>query len=373
MRKLGALLLLAMASCSGRYAVGIEPMPDASGGSGGAADTTGAGGAGTTGAGGAAAGAPGSGGGPLLDAAAPSRCGFTPDLGASSAPTASSMVVFSRIHQFLDDAPATPAGALPAQPTPAWAADEAMATLDGHLAAGTEARGLARFLTSWLNVQNTDAGPSLADSWSVKLLDPGATLATLLASPTGEPHRIGIFTERSLLTVRPTISPRGAWMSQALFCAPIPPPPANVPVSPPPPPGLTRRQVLERDIASSPVCVVCHDLMDPPGDSLEHFDSMGNYRDVDNGQPVDSSGTLKQSTMTSFTSYDDLAPKLATSCDVAQCFSRSLMNDAFGVPSGSMPPFTDAELNHVANVFADSNFSIRALVTAIVGAPSFLR
>ncbi len=75
-----------------------------------------------------------------------------------------------------------------------------------------------------------------------------------------------------------------------------------------------------------------------------------------------------------FTSIDDLAPQLATSCVVARCFSKQLMIDAFAVPSTSANlPFSGAEIDEVATAFANSNFSIRELVKAIVSTPSFLR
>jgi hypothetical protein len=353
-----ALLALATTSCSGRYEVGFMPEPDAAGGAGGA--------------GGAAMGGAGGTGG-QVDAAPPSRCGFTPESVGSSAATASSMVVLQRIHQFLEDSPGGPPGALPPQPTAGWAADQATAILDGHFTARTEARGLVRFLSTWLNLPSVDGGVTPAQTWSLKLLDPKATLSTLLAEPTGEPHRIGILTDRQMLSQgRSQISERGMWMVEFLFCqGVVPPPPSSIP-----PltmnPTMTRRQNLEMNV-SPPNCKSCHVVMDPPGYSVEHFDEMGNYRDLDNGHPVDSSGTI-DSLMLSFTSIDDLAPKLASSCTVAECFSKYLMIDAFGATPTTMPlPFADDELNHVANAFADSNFSIRALVKAIVGSPSFLR
>jgi hypothetical protein len=118
--------------------------------------------------------------------------------------------------------------------------------------------------------------------------------------------------------------------------------------------------------------------MDPPGYSLDNFDRFGNYRETDNGGAVDSSGTVSipfstPLPMLTFTSILDLAPQLAVSCPVAQCFAKLVMTDAFAVPLGSMNPFTTQEANHVANAFANSNFSIRELVKAIVETPSFLR
>jgi hypothetical protein len=322
-----------------------------------------------------------------------SLCGFAPDApAASSAPTASGAAVLSRIYHFLDDSSVLPPGAAPPPPTAAWAADQAGSILDNHFVAGTEALGLVRFLTAWLNLPAPDAGFSVADAWSLRLVDPTATLTTLLASPTGVLHRNGILTDPQVLTARPSISGRGKWMKENLWCSPMAEPPASAHDTGPAPgslaPGITERQWLESVTIIQP-CNVCHTLMDPAGDSLEHFDAMGNYRDLDNGSPVDSSGTIHVYNNASsslaaltFTSINDLVPQLAVSCAVAQCFAKLVMIDAFGVPlvgtlssanQSTNLPFTQAEVNHVANAFAYSNFSIRALVKAIVGTPSFLR
>jgi len=301
-----------------------------------------------------------------------SRCSFTPDLGAGSAgATASAALVWARISQFLDNSAVAPPVGLPPQTTVALAAAEANAILDGHFMAGTGAPGLARFLSAWLQAPPRDAGVSVADAWSVKLVDPTATLTTLLAGPTADPHRIGILTDPQVLTARPRISGRGDWMAANLFCLQVPPPPPGLPVlnTGPLPPGMTRRQELESTL-TSPACASCHQLMDPQGDSLEHFDAVGNYSDIDNGSPVDSSGTLHVSPMLTFLSIVDLAPRLAVSCPVAQCFANAVMGDA---AKSTNLTFTTEEQNHVANAFADSNFSIRALVQAVVTTPSFLR
>jgi hypothetical protein len=158
-------------------------------------------------------------------------------------------------------------------------------------------------------------------------------------------------------------------MTSALQCIDVPPSPPNVPAGPGT--GVTRREKHESQL-SPPSCAACHALMDPPGDSLEHFDPMGNYSDLDNGEAVNSSGTI-DALMLSFTSIEDLAPKLATSCAVAQCFAKQVMTDAYKAASPTAPSFTEDEANHVANAFANSNFSIRALVKAIVQTPSFLQ
>ena len=407
-------------ACGGRQVfLGVQDEAGTSGASASSGSSTGSGssaGGGSAGTGSTqfAAGSVNAGPSGSVDTAPASRCAFAPELGSAPAPTASADVVLARVVRFLDDSSAPPVDVQPpTQVTADWAGTLATAILDQHFANGTEAPGLVRFLTAWLNIPAPDAGLSAAHAWSVKLLDPSATLTTLLAGPTGDSHRIGILTDPQFLTAFARISNRGHWMVENLWCSEIPAPPQNTPLTlPMPMPGVTRREQLQSYL-TSPACSACHNLMDMPGFSLEHFDAMGNYRDLDNGKPVDSSGTLLNPVLT-FTSYDDLAPQLASSCRVARCFANLVMSDAFAVSAGGSDtfgggsgtfggsgissgtcggsgvisssgtcggngattqnlPFTDEEANHVANAFANSNFSIRELVKAVVGTPSFLR
>jgi hypothetical protein len=47
-----------------------------------------------------------------------------------------------------------------------------------------------------------------------------------------------------------------------------------------------------RSTAPNPTCAGCHAFIDPPGFLFEHFDPIGAWRDLDNGQPIDASGDL---------------------------------------------------------------------------------
>jgi hypothetical protein len=375
--------LLTMA-CSGRYGVGFEPTPDGAAGQGdGSGGTTtdvpvgdnSASGGTVTSAGGTDIGGSSfvGAGGDGVAATAP-RCGFAPETtSVVTTPTASTEIVAARIARFLDDSDSLELPVnLPPQANAAWASAQATAVLDEHLAQHTEAAGLVRFLTGWLKIGGRQPELSTAHTWSLKLLEPTATLSTLLAEPTGEPHRLGILTDSELLQARTGIPQRGAWMMSQLFCTPVPPPPPGVPMlDPSAASGVTRREKLE-SVLVAPSCNACHDAMDPAGYSLEHFDAMGSYREQDNGEAVDAAATIMPA-MLSFDDFDALAPQLAQSCDVAQCFAKAVMTDAYGPESTTAPTFTEQESNHVANVFADSGFSIRALVRAVVTTPSFLR
>jgi len=113
-----------------------------------------------------------------------------------------------------------------------------------------------------------------------------------------ESHRGGILRHGSILAVTsyatrtsPTI--RGNWILENILGTPAPPPPPNVPslkdktaklhV------GIRERLAEHRE---NPACASCHDLMDPVGFALENFDSVGRWREFDQGLAIDSSGAL---------------------------------------------------------------------------------
>jgi hypothetical protein len=356
---------LALVACSARVGVGFEPA-----GEGGDANgSSSSGGSGSTQSGHAGALATGATG------EVPSErpiCDYgSTRVGTDERPLLTSAEVLARIYQFLDGDPSIPAGALPPAPTPSWAAARAKGILDGHAAAGTPAPGLERFLGNWLLRGQTprEAFESPA-KFARKLVEPDATLSTLLAEPTGE-HRIGILTEPEFLSHYATITTRGMWMSRHLLCREIPAPPEDV-LEETLGEGETRRERLENG-SSQPVCQGCHQLMDPPGYSLEHYDGAGDYSELDNGHPVNAAGTLMDPPV-SFSDFSELAPQLASSCTVGHCFTRLLANDAFGAPLQTTTlPLSEQELNRAALSFAESGYSIRALVDSIVRSPSFLR
>jgi hypothetical protein len=339
-------------------------------GSGGASSTgsggsTGLSGASSTSAGGAlsgGAGRPSAGGG----AGAPARCGG--ELwGGAPAIIAEPYVVRSRIGRFLlDRGDVTLSG--PGPTSASAAGDLAMAELD-VLQAGTEpAAGLTRFFTAW--------APELEEpSWWARLAThPESSLNELLtfsASSPGGPAS-GIATDRGVLTAKTSIDARGAWMLRTLLCVPLAVPPVNLEPEPPPPAGRTRREQHELSVGES-VCKACHSLLDPLGSSLEHFDELGAYRELDNGLPIDSSGSYLSEGGDEFvfSSITDLAPQLGGSCDVARCLSRRLFEDA--LLSASVPgELTEQAVSRVLARFAERDFELRALIRAIVESPEFL-
>lgn len=110
--------------------------------------------------------------------------------------------------------------------------------------------------------------------------------------------RGGLLRHGSILTVtsyatRTSPVIRGKWILENILGIPPAPPPDNVPaledntVAA----NLSVRERLAEHRAN-PACASCHDLIDPVGFSLENFDAVGRWRDLEDGRPVDASGAL---------------------------------------------------------------------------------
>ncbi len=87
---------------------------------------------------------------------------------------------------------------------------------------------------------------------------------------------------------------RGKWILENVLGTPVPPPPPNVPALKDNAPGAKPLSVRARleEHRKNAACAVCHKIMDPVGFALENFDAVGQWRDVDAGNPIDASGVL---------------------------------------------------------------------------------
>lgn len=145
--------------------------------------------------------------------------------------------------------------------------------------------------------------------------------------------RVGLLTRAGLLTAlsyptRTSPTKRGAWVLDNLLCEAPPPPPANVEAlaEVESEAGATVRERLELH-RTDPVCRSCHQVMDPIGLALEHFDGVGQWREEDNGQPIDATGSMPDGTV--FNDARDMAAFIASDprfdrCAVHKTFTRAL-------------------------------------------------
>jgi mono/diheme cytochrome c family protein len=112
--------------------------------------------------------------------------------------------------------------------------------------------------------------------------------------------RRGLLGHGSILTItsyanRTSPVLRGKWVLENILGAPPPPPPENVPPlderrTEGKAPSMRERMLQHR---VNPACASCHQLMDPIGLSMEHFDAIGRWRTrSEAGTPIDAAGGL---------------------------------------------------------------------------------
>ena len=118
-----------------------------------------------------------------------------------------------------------------------------------------------------------------------------------------DPRRFGLLGHGSILSVtsqanRTSPVNRGKFILENLVGTPPAPPPPNVPPLPEKKDRAKPRTVRELMAAhrANPVCASCHNIMDPPGLALENFDAVGQWRDTEDGLPIDASGAMPDGT-----------------------------------------------------------------------------
>src|SRR4030095_16333058 len=92
---------------------------------------------------------------------------------------------------------------------------------------------------------------------------------------------------------------RGKWILENMLGMPAPPPPQNVPPLKDNGPGAKNPSMRTRraEHRANPACASGHQMMDPAGLSMEHFDAIGRWRPRgEDGGALDVSGTLPGST-----------------------------------------------------------------------------
>jgi len=190
----------------------------------------------------------------------------------------------------------------------------------------------------------------------------------------GQFHRGGLLRLGAVLTatsapLRTSAVKRGDWVLRRVLGTPIPPPPGDAGSIPPDDvlaDGKTVRQRLEmhrRDAS----CVNCHSRIDPFGFALEHFDSIGRWRETyRDGQAIDASGTLNDGTVIS-----ELEGLMEYLRNHRSFFDRNLSAKLLGYALGRSEMVSDRPLldQMVASLKKDNRFS--TLVTRIVSSPQF--
>jgi hypothetical protein len=199
--------------------------------------------------------------------------------------------------------------------------------------------------------------------------DPAAF--TAVSAPAEQRH--GVISHPALMTLLATADSsdpirRGVFVTEALLCQSLPDPAPDIPNLPAPRPGLSTRQRLEQHRAA-PACAACHQLFDPIGLALEGYDSIGRYRESDQGVPVDSSGEAHSGTDVDgpFANGAALLARLGSSAAVRDCMVDRWL--AYALRRDPVAGESCAVAAMKARFRADGDLA--ALLTAIATSDSF--
>lgn len=153
---------------------------------------------------------------------------------------------------------------------------------------------------------------------------------------------------------------RGVEIYKRLLCGHLDPPPGNVlPPKDASQGGTTRQRFAEHD--SQACAASCHKIFDHYGFAFENYDGIGQFRTMDNGQPVDASGsvTLDGKAVT-FTDGRQLSQLIAKSQDATTCFASQAA--AFGLGR----EVVDADRASVAAAVSAYNSGSKGIRDAII-------
>jgi hypothetical protein len=159
---------------------------------------------------------------------------------------------------------------------------------------------------------------------------------------------------------------RGKYVRERILCKSIPAPPPEVatvlPAPDPNAPTMRARLKVHSEIKS---CAGCHDRMDPIGLSLEHFDTVGRYRDNDQGHELDTTGQLDG---TAFDGALELSTLLRDDPRTSECVARQIYR--YAVAHVETPGEEAAIVQLIAN-FQDNGYRFTSLLRAVVASDGF--
>lgn len=161
---------------------------------------------------------------------------------------------------------------------------------------------------------------------------------------------------------------RGAWVLTTLMGTPVPAPPPNVPdlesarSSQKKAGALSLREKLEIHRADA-TCASCHNVIDPIGFSLEHFDRIGRWRDVDEkGKPINASGVTASGQ--AFKDLNDFKALLLTR---KRDFARQMTSKLLGYSLGrSLVDRDDGTIEQIVDRLEADGFKSQTLLREIV-------
>lgn len=210
-------------------------------------------------------------------------------------------------------------------------------------------------------------GPLMAPLYGVSAPATGYAEAEL------GPQRVGYFSQIPFLSLYglnndPDSIHRGVSMNLDVLCAVLGPPAAMLPPIPALEPGQTNRQRISK--LTEGCGGVCHNQqINPIGFAFEHFDGMGRYRDMENGNlPIDSRGSFTFTEGTQmFANAAELMRSMAAGKQAHTCYAKKLAS--FGLQRDVVDK--DVPLLDALTGVSMANGSIKDVIVALVRNDAF--
>jgi uncharacterized protein DUF1592/uncharacterized protein DUF1588/uncharacterized protein DUF1595/uncharacterized protein DUF1587/uncharacterized protein DUF1585 len=211
------------------------------------------------------------------------------------------------------------------------------------------------------------------------LQPPGSTTAQKVTLPTGAARggllTLGMFLVGHARTNESSPTQRGHMIRANILCSDVPPPPPNVNTAfSPGTPGVTAREQIEA-LTGSGVCVTCHSLMNPIGFGLEDFGGDGVERATDNGEKVDTTGTINgfndpaTGMPYAFDGPRQLSAILASSNDARACFAKNYHRYARGFAASGVD---EGAVDKLTQSFVAQNLDLPELFVQVALQDSFV-
>ncbi len=183
-------------------------------------------------------------------------------------------------------------------------------------------------------------------------------------------HRSGLLSHPYLLACfayTNSSSPihRGVFISRSLLGRALKQPPeAVVPLPVELHADLTTRERVTLQTKPE-ACQSCHSMINPLGFSLEEFDAIGRYREIEKNRPVDSAGsyTTQSGQVVEFNGVPELAAFLAGSEESQAAFVRQLFQH---IVKQSIRAYGPDCWQQLQQSFVDNEFNIHKLTAEIV-------
>lgn len=184
--------------------------------------------------------------------------------------------------------------------------------------------------------------------------------------------RSGVLTQISFLSLfshpaRSSPTKRGVALNEIFLCEVTPAPPGDVDFSQVNGDAATVKKTVRLRLeahATDETCASCHSMVDPPGLALERFDSLGEYREFENGERIDVRAEMDGHT---FEGAAGLGLLLHDNPRVPACLARNLFASGAGRPAvGPDKPTAQA----LAKTFAEGGYRVPAFLKQLAANPA---